>query len=89
MNLAALDRLRFDYINGRSVPCDRSFGPAAAAPYKSNQIRIEYDLPKNPAHQPIYERLKQVRALEQLQTPQARSAYRARCFSRFPGAMVN
>ena len=43
-------------------------GPAAAAPYKSKQIRIGYDLPKNPAHQPIYERLKKVRALERLQT---------------------
>ena len=43
-------------------------GSATAAPYKSKQIRIEYDVPKNPAHQPIYERLKQVRALEHLQT---------------------
>ena len=42
--------------------------PASAASYKSKQIRIEYVLPKNPAHQPIYERLKHVRALEHLQT---------------------
>jgi hypothetical protein len=45
-----------------------SLCPATAAPYKPNQIRIEYDPPKNPAHQPIYERLKEVRALERVQT---------------------
>jgi hypothetical protein len=41
--------------------------PATAIPYKSKQIRVEYDVPKNPVHRPIYERLKQVRALEQIQ----------------------
>ena len=41
---------------------------ASAASYKSGQIRVEYVLPKNPAHQPIYERLKQARALERIQT---------------------
>lgn len=40
---------------------------ASAAQNKPNQIRVEYVLPKNPAHQPIYERLKEVRALEHLQ----------------------
>jgi Putative metallopeptidase len=39
-----------------------------AAPYKSKQIRVEYVLPKNPAHQSIYDRLKQGRALERIQT---------------------
>jgi hypothetical protein len=34
---------------------------------KSNRIRIAYVLPKNPAHQHIYERLKEDRALEKLQ----------------------
>jgi hypothetical protein len=43
-------------------------GPASAASYKSKQVRVEYVVPKNPAHQPIYERLKHVRALEHLQT---------------------
>ena len=43
-------------------------GSASAASYKSGQIRVEYVLPKNPAHQPIYERLKQARALERIQT---------------------
>ena len=33
-------------------------GAATAASNKSNQIRVEYVLPKNPAHQPIYERVK-------------------------------
>jgi hypothetical protein len=42
-------------------------GPASATPYKSKQVRVEYVLPKNPAHQPIYERLKQARALERIQ----------------------
>ena len=40
---------------------------AIAAQYKMKQIRVEYVLPKNPAHQPIYEQLKQARALERLQ----------------------
>ena len=43
-------------------------GSARAASYKSGQIRVEYVLPKNPAHQPIYERLKQAHALERIQT---------------------
>lgn len=42
-------------------------GAATAAPYKSKQIRVEYVPPKTPAHQSIYERLKQVRALERIQ----------------------
>ena len=42
--------------------------PASAAPYKSKQIRVEYVLPKNPSHQPIYDGLKKVRALERIQT---------------------
>jgi hypothetical protein len=42
-------------------------GPASAAPYKSNQIRVEYVEPKNPAHRPIYDSLKQARALERIQ----------------------
>src|SRR4029077_15417433 len=39
-------------------------GSVTAAPYKSKQIRVEYVPSKNPAHQDIYERLKQARALE-------------------------
>jgi hypothetical protein len=42
-------------------------GSATAAAYKSKQIRVEYVPPKNPAHQPIYEGLKQARALERIQ----------------------
>ena len=42
-------------------------GAATAAKYKPNQIRVEYVLPKNPAHQSIYERLKEARALERIQ----------------------
>jgi hypothetical protein len=34
---------------------------------KSNRVRVKYVLPKDPAHQHIYERLKQDRALEKLQ----------------------
>jgi hypothetical protein len=40
---------------------------AIAAQYKTNQIRIEYVLPKTPVHQSLYERLKKARALERLQ----------------------
>ena len=42
-------------------------GTAAAASNKSNQIRVEYVLPKNPAHQPIYERVKAEHSLELIQ----------------------
>ena len=42
--------------------------PATAAPYKSNQIQVEYVPPTNQAHQAIYDRIKQVRALEHIQT---------------------
>jgi hypothetical protein len=41
--------------------------PAGAAPLRSKQILVEYALPKNPAHQPIYERMKQERGLERIQ----------------------
>jgi Putative metallopeptidase len=47
------------------------FGAAAttakAAQYKTREIRIQYVLPVNSEHQPIYERLKQAGALERLQ----------------------
>lgn len=39
----------------------------AAAKGKPNQIRYEYVAPKNPAHQPIHDQMKQGRALEHLQ----------------------
>jgi len=39
----------------------------ASAASKTNQVSIYYVPPKNPAHQPIYERLKERRALEKLQ----------------------
>ena len=40
-------------------------------------------LPKNPAHQPIYERLKQVRALEHIQKLLSPFDFLVHCFSRF------
>lgn len=40
---------------------------AHAAKARTNQIRISYVAPKNPAHQPIVERLKEGRALAKLQ----------------------
>ena len=67
VNLSALDRLKLIVLTG-GVCLAVSLCPATAAEYKSNQIRIEYDPPKNPAHQPIYELLKEVRALERVQT---------------------
>ena len=39
----------------------------AATNSQPNRIRIEYVAPKSPEHQPIYERLKESRALEKLQ----------------------
>ena len=42
-------------------------GAAAAPKAKPNQIKIQYVAPKNPAHQPIYDRLKQGRFLEKAQ----------------------
>ena len=41
-------------------------GPAAAE-YAPNRIRIEYVPPTNPAHQPLYEMVKEQHALEKLQ----------------------
>lgn len=40
--------------------------PAQAAPARPNRISVSYTPPKNPAHQPIYERLREVRFLERL-----------------------
>jgi Putative metallopeptidase len=40
---------------------------ADAAPAQSNSIEVAYVPPKNPRHRPIYERLKERRALERLQ----------------------
>jgi hypothetical protein len=39
----------------------------ASAASKTNRVSISYVSPKNPAHQPIYERLKERHALERLQ----------------------
>lgn len=39
----------------------------ASAAARPNRIQIEYVEPKNPAHQPIYDRLKQARFLEKMQ----------------------
>ena len=64
-------------------------GSASAASYKSGQIRVEYVLPKNPAHQPIYERLKQARALERIQTLLSPLHFHVHCFLRFLTATVS
>ena len=42
-------------------------GATAGADFQSNRIRIEYVVPKDPQHQPIYDMLKQKQALEKLQ----------------------
>lgn len=70
MKLAALGRLklfRYAVTLTAGMAISHFSGPAGAAPYKTKQIRVEYALPKNPAHQPIYERVKQRRALERIQ----------------------
>jgi len=38
----------------------------AAPPAPPNRVNVSYVLPKNPAHQPIYEQLKEIRFLERL-----------------------
>lgn len=38
-----------------------------AAPARANRVSVSYVPPKNPAHQPIYEQLKELRFLENLQ----------------------
>jgi len=43
------------------VPC------ADAAQYSSEQIRIECVPPKDPAHQPLYDEIKQAQVLERIQ----------------------
>jgi hypothetical protein len=40
---------------------------AQAAPPRTNRVSVSYVPPKNPAHQPIYEQLKEVSFLEKLQ----------------------
>lgn len=40
---------------------------AQAAPARANRMSVSYVPPKNPAHQPIYDRLKEVSFLEKLQ----------------------
>ena len=40
---------------------------AVEAKEKTNQVRVKYVPPKNPAHQPIYDLLKERQSLEQLQ----------------------
>lgn len=42
-------------------------GSVAHAAARPNRIAIKYEVPKNPAHEPIYKRLKEVRFLEKLQ----------------------
>ena len=41
--------------------------PVEAAPARPNRVSTKYVPPKNPAHQPIYQRLKENRSLEKLQ----------------------
>jgi hypothetical protein len=51
-----------------AMACAGLLAPDAhAAKARTNQIRISYVLPKNPAHQPIVDRLKNARSLEKLQ----------------------
>ena len=38
-----------------------------AAPARANRVSVSYVPPKNPAHQPIYDQLKEVGFLEKLQ----------------------
>jgi hypothetical protein len=50
-------------LTGASV----TVSEASARKYKPKQIRIEYTQPKNPAHNHIYERIKEARVLERIQ----------------------
>ena len=41
-------------------------GPSHSADVQTNVIRVEYDPPKSPTHQPLYEMVKERRVLEKL-----------------------
>jgi hypothetical protein len=51
-----------------AVPIPDVAAAAQAGAVKPNRIKIQYVPPKNPAHQPIYDRLKQARFLEKAQS---------------------
>jgi hypothetical protein len=91
MNLAPLGRLKtFRYGAILAVGMYLAGGdfsdPAGAVPLRSKQILVEYELPKNPAHQPIYERMKQQRGLERIQELLSPFRLPRPCFSSLPVA---
>ena len=56
----------FALITGFLVVACGASPTASAAAAQPNRISVSYVAPKNPAHQPIYQRLKEVRFLERL-----------------------
>jgi hypothetical protein len=51
-----------------------------AAPARANRVSMSYVWPKNPAHQPIYDQLKEVSFLESCKNFSLRSDCRGRCW---------
>jgi H+/Cl- antiporter ClcA len=45
---------------------------AQAAPARVSRVSVSYVLPNNPAHQPIYRQLKEIRFLEKFQESSSR-----------------
>jgi len=60
-------RLCYTLIAAVSLWLAMAPGGPAIADNQPNRIRIEYDPPKNPAHQPLYEMIKEHRVLEKIQ----------------------
>ena len=60
-------RICYGFIAAASFWLTAAPGGPAIADNLPNRIRIEYDPPKNPAHQPIYEMIKEHRVLEKMQ----------------------
>lgn len=58
----------------------------AVADVQSKRIGIEYEPPKNPAHQPLYEMLKERRVLEKMQEIFSPFQLPIELISRRPGA---
>jgi hypothetical protein len=54
-------------LTGIAVSVAQPISADAAPAAKPNRIRIAYELPRNPAHQPIYEAVKERRVLERFQ----------------------
>jgi hypothetical protein len=63
----AINALAFFGMATLSCLASAEFSKATAAKFKSKQVRVEYLLPANEVHRPIYDQLKELRVLEYVQ----------------------